>query len=521
MSAKYQVRLWVLLVSAVVALVAWKWIPGTRLDRAAFTTVARGSANGPLFISGTGTHADPLKLQTFSSDTKADRRQAPIIVSLGDDLQGFFQTSPPAPIDLAVILTNFQRLGAKKAATAAVFAWEKPDPIGLAAFEKSLAGFDSLVMAVPLSRGVVAAQMPPTLRRASIPTEKIRGDASLLPVVNRLPIPGIILGGETTIAGFSVLESEPPSRRLPLMARWEDRVVFSFPLLTILQRLDLPLDGVQVRLGEFLKLGPSGPIVPIDESGRLAMPFKSISGYAEISAEALIDGGDELFPKQAPDPVILRDDQSAAEPATQAFSRSLSGAIALIASSGGLTDAAEFSRLSEGWEILILSVIVLTMTVLAGASRFVRHLGTAVLASIFFAAQWVAFGIATTWLPGLPALAAILTAAAVAWLIHAKISAPVLIPAVDPLPRTASLPDPTPVVPVLPALEIESSPITHPEPTPEPTPEPESVIKVPKPKKAPAKKIPAKKVAAKKAPAKKAAKTKNPRTKNPDGKTDA
>ena len=218
------------------------------------------------------------------------------------------------------------------------------------------------------------------------------------------------------------------------MARWEDRVVFSFPLLTVLQRLDLPLDGVEVRLGEFLKLGPSGPLVPIDESGRLAMPLKSISGYAEISAEALIDGGDELFPKQAPDPVILRDDQSAAEPATRAFSRSLSGAIALIASSGGLTDAVEFHRLPEGWEILLLSAVVLALTALGGASPFVRYLGSAALAGVFLIAQWVAFGIASVWFPGLPALAAILTAAAVAWLIHPKISAPVLITAIDPLP---------------------------------------------------------------------------------------
>jgi hypothetical protein len=300
-----------------------------------------------------------------------------------------------------------------------------------------------------------------------------------------------------------VLESEPPSRLIPLMARWEDRVVFSFPLLTVLQRLDLPLDGMEVRLGEFLKLGPSGPIVPIDESGRLAMPLKSISGYAEISAEALIDGGDDLFPKQAPDPVILRDDQTAAEPSTHAFSRSLSAAIALIASSGGLTDAAEFPRLSEGWEILVLSAAVLIMTLVCGSSRFVMHLGTAVLAGIFLAAQWVAFGTASIWLPGLPALAAILTATAAAKLIQARISTPVLTPALDPVPEapTDAFPVVTPVEAVLPVPEIEVLP--------------EQVIKVPKAKKAPAKKAVAKKVAAKKTAAKKAATPKTPRTKKP------
>ncbi|MGL5016549.1 MAG: hypothetical protein ACRDBP_00325, partial [Luteolibacter sp.] len=450
MSAKFQLRLSVLIASAVVALMAWKWIPGTRLDHMAFATVARGSANGPLFISGAGSVPEPWKLQTFSANKKPDQRQAPVIVSLGDDLEGFFQSSPPAPIDLAVIFSNFQRLGAEKAATAAVFAWEKPDPVGLAAFEKSLAGFDSLVMAVPLSRGVVAAQMPPSLRRASIPTSRIQGDPSTLPLVNRLPIPGIILGGEPTIAGFSVLESEPSLRLLPLLARWEDRIVFSFPLLTVLQRLDLPLDGIEVRLGEFLKLGPSGPIIPIDGSGRLAMPVKSLAAYAEISAAALIDGGDDLFPKQAPDPVILRDDQSAAEPATRAFSKSLSATVAFIASSGGLTEAAAFHRLPEGWEMLYLAGVVLILTALCSVSAFVRYLCITATLAVLLTAQWVSFGFASVWLPGLPALAAILAA-----FVTAKVIQPRLIQqAAAPQP----VPDPVPEREVVPLPEVEPTP---------------------------------------------------------------
>ncbi len=410
MNGKFQRSLGVLVVSALFGLGVWKWCPGTALDRATFSMVAGSSVNGTLFISGLGSHADAWKLRSISPDVRTDRGQAPVIVSLGDDLQGFFQSSPPAPIDMAVIFSNFHRLGAKKAATAAVLAWEKPDPIGLAALEKSLSRFESLVMAAPLSRGVVASPMPVGFRRTSVPVDRIRGDVSVLPLVNRLPIPGIILGGETTIAGFSVLESETPSRFLPLIARWEDRVVFSFSLLTVLQRLDLPLEGVEIRLGEFLKLGPAGPIVPVDEFGRLKMPAKAISGFAEISAEALIDGGDDLFPKQAPDPVILRDDQSAAEAATRAFSKSLSAVIASITSNGGLSDAHEFPRLAEKWEIALLALCVLTLTALAGMANFSRYLGVALLVGGTLAAQWIACGSASVWLPGLPLLAAIVGA---------------------------------------------------------------------------------------------------------------
>lgn len=445
MTGSFHRRFWVLLASAAAGFGVWKSAPGTDLDRTAFAAVASGFANPPLFVSGQGTHAAPWTLRVFSSESKIDKRQAPVIVSLGDDLEGFFQASPPAPVDLAVILTNFQRLGAKKAATAAVLAWETPDPVGLAALDKALDRFDSLVMAAPLSRGAVASPMPSAFRRASIPLAAIHGESSVLPVVNRVPLPGVILGGETTAVGFSVLESEAPARFFPLLARWEDRVIFSFPLLTVLQRLNLPVDGVEVRLGEYLKLSPAGPVVPIDEYGRLAVPLKPISAYAEISAEALIDGGDDLFPKQAPDPVILRDDRSAAEPATRAFSRNLSAIIAAIASDEGLGHLREFPRLSRDWEIGVLSFVVVVLMVFCGVADFARCLVAFALAGVCLAAQWIGFGIASVWLPGVPVLAAIFASLVVARLIAIKppVPAPVLVAA--PIPEIAISPEPEPV----------------------------------------------------------------------------
>ena len=426
-----------LLISAA-ALAVWRVAPATSWDRAAFETVASSFVNPPLFVTGQGTAAEPWKLRAFSSESKLDPRNAPVIVALEDDTEGFFQSSPPAPIDLAVIFTNFQRLGAKKAATAAVLAWESPDAIGLAALEKSLGGFDSLVLAAPLSRGAIAAAMPPAFRRASISLAAIRGDGSSLPVVNRIPIPGVILGGENARAGFSVLEAEASGGFTPLLARWEDRVVFAFPLLTVLQRLNLPTDGVEIRLGEYLKLSADGPIIPIDDSGRLATPLKPIRGFAEISAEALIDGGDDLFPKQAPDPVILRDDRSAAEPATRAFSQNLSAVIAAIASDEGLGEVRESRRLGEVWEIVFLAVFVIILTLLCGAADFTRRLGFLLLAGVSVAAQWIALGMAWVWLPGLTVLAAILVALVASQLIRER--------TLKPVPEMEFLPKPFPKV---------------------------------------------------------------------------
>lgn len=406
MNGNFQRRLGTFIVAAGVALGVWKSVPGTEADRLAFVAVASGSANGPLFLSGDGSRAQPWALRTFSSTPRTDKRQAPVIVSIGDDPDRVFQSSPPSPIDLAVVFSNFHRLGARKAASAAVLAWEKPDPIGLAALEKSLDQFDSLVLCAPLSRGVVTTPMPPSFRRTSLPMTAIHGDASVLPLVNRLPVPGILLTGDETIAGFSVLESEPESEKIPLMARWEDRVVFAFPLVTLLQRMDLPLEGVEVRLGEYLKLGPAGPLVPVDRFGRLTDTPKLVSPYETIPAEELIDGGDELFPKQAPDPVIVRDDQSAADPGTRAFSEQLSSVIAGIASNGGLSDPREFVRLPENGEAAMLAAVVVALALFGGASRFVRHMSTLAMLGIALGAQWLAFSVGSIWLPGIAILAA-------------------------------------------------------------------------------------------------------------------
>ena len=406
MSRLFHRRLAVLLITAAAGLGVWKFAPGTPLDRTAFTAVARGFANPPLFVAGEGTHAESWKLRVFAAVAKPDPKQAPVIVSLGDDPDGFFQSSPPAPIDLAVIFSNFHRLGATKAASAAVLAWESPDALGLAALEKSLARFDSLVTAAPLSRGAVASPIPPAFRRASLPLDAIQGDITALPVVNRSPIPDLILGGESAAAGFTVLESEPITARVPLMARWDDRIVFSFPLLAVLQRLEIAPAEMEIRPGMFLKLGPDGPVVPLDRYGRLATPLKRVSPYAEISAEALIDGGDELFPKEAPDPVILRDDQSAAEPATRTFSRSLSAVIAALASEEGMASVRAYPRLSAGWEIGILGLFVLLLAATAAGS--IRLLGPLLLAAAVLATQWIGFGLIGVWLPGLALLAAVL-----------------------------------------------------------------------------------------------------------------
>ena len=116
MNRAFHRQLWVLLFSAAAGIGVWKWAPIEDWDRVAFTAVARSFYNPPWVASGQGTEAQPWALHAFSAESKPDPAQAPAVVSQGDDRDGVFQSSPPAPIDLAVIFSNLQRLGIKKAA---------------------------------------------------------------------------------------------------------------------------------------------------------------------------------------------------------------------------------------------------------------------------------------------------------------------------------------------------------------------------------------------------------------------
>ncbi|MFT3992192.1 MAG: hypothetical protein QM680_12360 [Luteolibacter sp.] len=405
-------RLWVFFAAAGVSFAVWKNIPGSVVDRTLFRIVAGSFANPPLLVSGKGTHESPWQLRTVATEAKTDPKQAPVVISLGNDPEGIFQSSPPSPSDIGILFSNLQRLGAKKAASAAVLSWEEPDAISLAALDLVMSKFESVVTTSPLSRGSVPSPMPASYRRASLPLSAVQGNAGSLPLVNRVPIPHVILGGENAWSGFNLLESEPASESPALVARWEDRIVFSFPLLVVLQRHQLPLDGVIIKPGEAIWLSARGPVVPIDAFGHLSAPLRSIQERPLIPAESLIDAKDGIFPVPTPGPVILRDDQSAAEPATQAFSKNLGQVISAIASEAGVKGNDAYPRLSKNVEITLLALISLVLALVAGARR---NMIFAVIVVLAAGAQWISVGVANFWLPMLPVIAATVTALAISW----------------------------------------------------------------------------------------------------------
>jgi hypothetical protein len=391
-----------------VSLAAWWLLPGSRTERVALEWCVRGFSNPPFFI----TNDDKSWLvRTVNAKPRVDPAHLPLLVSLDDDPEGVFQTSPPSPIDLAVIFDNLHRLGANDAACAAVLAWDAPDPIGLLALERALGEFESVTMAAPLGRGAVAGTMPQAFRKASVPVATVHGNTDKLPRMNRMILPDAVLGGDNAWAGFQFLENDIPPRELPLLAQWEDRVVFAFPLLCAIRQQGVPLEEIEIRPGEYIRLGVDGPVLPVDAHGRLAVPVASRK-TAAIPAATLIDAPDDLFSNRETAFPILRDDRGAAEPATREFSAAFPAIMALIESDAGLASPRAIRRTGAIFDLVLLAFCTALLAFSLRMSGFSQALVFIGIAALLCIAQVVGVAMGH-WLPGLSAMVAAMLALAI------------------------------------------------------------------------------------------------------------
>lgn len=353
---------------AVVAVV-WRFAPGSAVDRAVFRwglSVTSAAEMKDAKISGAGTHAEPWRIVRHAEAEISPAGHS--VIALMDDLGAVFQSRPPAPLDFAVILKNFRRLGGKSAALAAPLAWESADPLGLGALEKTLAEFPEIITTTPLARAPVSDVMPAPFRRASVPIEGKSGDFSLVPVVNHIPLSGVILGGENALAGFQYLDADRSPEIPTAIARWDGRIVFSLPVILAARKLGIGISEIIVRPGKELRFGKSGVAVDLDVFGRVPRPEPGRTRDRLMTAEAAINapataGGD--FPW-----LVLRDDRSGGNPAARSFSESLDPLVTQLAT-GRLPEI--IRRLPVAEEILLLAAAAMVVAFFGTRGKLGTH----------------------------------------------------------------------------------------------------------------------------------------------------
>jgi hypothetical protein len=394
---------------AAAALLAWAVLPGTFIDRGLFALTARAFAEPTFFITGRGIHENAHNLRTLKRQATQPADPLPDI-TITDDPDRVFQTSPPSPVDYAIILKNLRRMGRESIAIGMPLAWPEPDVISLMALDLQLDALASVVTAAPLSRGPIPSPLPPAFRRASVAVSEIHGNTRNLPLVNRVSIPDVMLGNTTSLAGFTALESEPESGPPHLLARWDDRVVLSFPLLAALADHEISPEKIEIRMGNFISLGKDGPFIPIDEFGRLAFSPPSSDGSTSIPAESLIDAPDDFLNERRAGTVLIRNGMSAADESSLRFSESLVPTASLLADPSGTSTSRAFTRIPRPAELLLLASLISLIHGLGYYPMTSDRRALLALAGIFLILHFILVPTTGTWLPTLPALAAVFTA---------------------------------------------------------------------------------------------------------------
>ncbi len=398
--------------SSIVGFTACWLIPGSSFERYAFLFTTIPFTGSQSVIDGDGSLENPYSHKT-SKQVDFKKISQPIDITITDDPNQIFQSSPPSPVDFAIILKNLTELNQDSIAISTPLTWSDPDTIPLTALDKQLDAIPHLITSAPLSRGSTPSSIPPAFRRASIDLSQLHGNIALVPVVNRIPIPGVLLGNEKSFAGFTALESESDQKSLPLIAIWDDRVVLSFHLLTALNHLQVPPSSIEIYLGRHIYLGKKSSYIPIDNYGRLSIfpeGFKNIKTQP-LPAEELLDAAEQPFPKDHFKPIIIRNTHSAQDLPSIEFSNSLIQSITLLSNPSTGFSIKYYANLTKDVELLFMAAL---LCLIFGIQNFcfgrdARGPLIALTAAIIII-HFLIVHLTATWIPTLPALLTLIVA---------------------------------------------------------------------------------------------------------------
>lgn len=347
-----------------------------------------------IILDGNGSQKSPW---TRRKSVPPPVQTPPRVLNIDDDPEGYFSTSPLAPIDHSVIFAGLSEAGHKVLGVGHLMAWDEPEPLAMEALRKQLDRFDAAVLALPLARGAQPEPVATPFLRWSVPESDVEGKVSALPQVNRIAVQNAEQGGTKSLAGFSLLENEsdPGEDKQPLLARWGDRIVFAFPLAVEIAAEGLTPADVIIEVGKEIRLGPAGQVIGIDEFGRGTV----IPGVEAIEtpAKRMISEGAES-PKSKP--LLTRDIRADLSAADKAWSDQLPGRIQALRASPRYQPAAILPRPDALLELLLVSLLAFagTAATTLGSLRW-RIVAAVMIAGLGFEFLYLFAARQDAWLP--------------------------------------------------------------------------------------------------------------------------
>jgi len=190
-----------------------------------------------------------------------------LVCSIDDDPENYNNYGMYHPLELAVTINNLRELGIKHLFLGTHLHWPDLDTQDNGTLNSAISNLDSCIISVPLRPTVGAIEIPDYLLATSISAETVKGDIKDLTKVNNLSLVPTFIIPENTQVGFSQIEKQDITRKIPLLALWDDRVILSSLLLERMHHLKIKPSDLVIHMGDNIMLGDSGNTIPIDKFG--------------------------------------------------------------------------------------------------------------------------------------------------------------------------------------------------------------------------------------------------------------
>ena len=353
-------------------------------------------------LSGSGTYDNPFQLSGLQA---ARENELPFLVNTDDDTKKEFDSHPLSPSDLAVLLQSLKENGVTQVMLGSTHAWSQPDPFALDALKTQCSGMNPSITSSVVGRGAVATTMPSAFVRASIPASSVVGNIRNWPQVNRVSIENTFLGDEGTWAGFSLIESEENSSdKAFLVARWDDRIIFSSALLALIVHEQCRPDELRIEAGKFLRFPKEGKIIPIDDYGRTTLSPRPLPAPSLLAWQLLRPEPDErdTLKKGGAFVQILDQSQEFGEAHSRA-NQDMHKLLQHLYQSPRIDEPIVLRRLPAFIELLLLATLCLQLTALNTFGLWVRIGAWLLMAALLV----LAIHPGHTWIPFCPVFVSI------------------------------------------------------------------------------------------------------------------
>ena len=251
-------------------------------DRAFLENLARFGSNGGTRIAGPDDDGR-LSLAAYQASPVSEMD----FVLITDDPAEIFEETPPSAIDFALLLSTLRKAGAENVSVDYPLSWTAADPIETGLLELELERLRFSALAFPVSRSSEGTSLPEQWLASTLKVEDFPQLPPSLPVVNRLAVEPTTFGSQSTLLGFTRIESELHDVQLPyLLARWDDRILLSSLLTSLLLENNLSINDLRISR-DSITLEPINQFISIDRYGRALLNRKAPL-HSAVAAEDII-----------------------------------------------------------------------------------------------------------------------------------------------------------------------------------------------------------------------------------------